>query len=201
MTFSPVAPELCDRADNNCDGVLPADEIDDDGDAQTECEGDCDDADDNNYTGNTEACDGQDNNCDFAIDEGYPNFDGDALADCVDPDDDNDTVDDGDDVCPWTATDDWAAGVPSTGTLGSNRWMYDAALDVNADGSFTQSASGNGNNNGNGNGNNGTAGWTYGDMGGCSCAQIIDELGIGNGHTKHGCSNGAMSTWFDQLND
>ena len=192
--------EVCDGQDNDCNGaddVLGYDdsETDNDGDGQVECAGDCDDADANNYTGNTEACDGQDNNCDGGIDEGYPDFDGDTIADCVDPDDDNDGVDDGADECAETIIDDWAAGVPSTGTLGSNRWMYDAANDTNGDGSFTQGASGNGKNNGNGNGNNGAAGWTFEDTAGCSCAQIIDELGLGNGHTKHGCSNSAMEDW------
>ena len=44
----PTAPEICDRMDNNCDSILPADEIDGDGDTLTECEGDCNDADPDN---------------------------------------------------------------------------------------------------------------------------------------------------------
>ncbi|MDX1408474.1 MAG: MopE-related protein, partial [Saprospiraceae bacterium] len=44
---------------------------------------DCDDADANNYPGNTEVCDGQDNNCDGVIDEGF-DADGDGVADCLD---------------------------------------------------------------------------------------------------------------------
>ena len=43
--------------------------------------------------------------------------------------------------------------------------------------------------------------WSYSteDTGGCSCEQIIDALGLGKGHLKHGCSNGAMSTWVERL--
>jgi len=40
----PTAPELCDGADNDCDGDIPADEDDADGDGYPEC-ADCDDAD------------------------------------------------------------------------------------------------------------------------------------------------------------
>ncbi len=33
------------------------------------------------------------------------------------------------------------------------------------------------------------------DTGGCSCEQIIDELGLGSGQSKFGCSLGAMYVW------
>ena len=42
---SPELSEVCDGKDNDCVGGVPADEIDDDGDGRTDCEGDCDDTD------------------------------------------------------------------------------------------------------------------------------------------------------------
>lgn len=31
---------------------------------------------------------------------------------------------------------------------------------------------------------------------GCSCEQIIAQLGLGNGHRKHGCSKGSLEDWI-----
>ena len=32
---------------------------------------------------------------------------------------------------------------------------------------------------------------------GCSCEQIIEQLGLGNGHRKFGCSPGVMDCWVN----
>jgi len=67
---------VCDGQDNDCNGLDDAGnpgvggwETDGDADLQAECEGDCDDADPENFSGNPEVCDGQDNNCGFDVDE------------------------------------------------------------------------------------------------------------------------------------
>lgn len=104
---SPAAEEVCDGADNNCDGQI-------DEDVQTEffadsdldgfgnpalvasaCEApsgfvsngsDCDDTDEHSYPGATEICDDADNNCNDEVDEGlglmfYTDADGDGFGD------------------------------------------------------------------------------------------------------------------------
>src|SRR5690606_18383550 len=69
-TSFPGATEICDGADNSCDGSVD-EGFDLDGDGVTSCGGDCDDNDPDNFPGNTEICDGQDNNCDGSVDEGF----------------------------------------------------------------------------------------------------------------------------------
>ena len=68
------ADEICDGEDNDCDEV--ADFVSPEGDAEVDvdndgvlaCDGDCDDADSNNFPGNPEVCDGVDNDCNGAAD-------------------------------------------------------------------------------------------------------------------------------------
>jgi len=39
--------------------------------------------------------------------------------------------------------------------------------------------------------------FTIVDTHGCSCEQIIEKLGLGNGHRKFGCSPGVMDCWVN----
>ena len=73
-----------------CDGEIPRDEQDLDGDGVSDCEGDCDDTDPNTYPGAEEICDGLDNDCDGVVPEDEIDDDGDGWTECDGDCDDRD---------------------------------------------------------------------------------------------------------------
>lgn len=100
------------------------------------------------------------------------------------PDTDNDGVDDNADLCPATVIPE---GVPTTEELNPNHWAL-----TDDDGDFDTVIKGKG--------NGPNRSYNIEDTAGCSCEQIIEMLGLGNGHTKHGCSISAMDDWVDKVN-
>jgi endonuclease/exonuclease/phosphatase family metal-dependent hydrolase len=103
--------------------------------------------------------------------------DHDGMVVFIDKDEDADGVPNDNDVCPGTVIPE---GVPTV-RLGVNRWAL-----TDEDGIFDTTSS---------RGRGPKLGFTVGDTAGCSCEQIIAELGVGNGHTMFGCSNGVMRNW------
>ncbi len=85
----PGAEEVCDGKDNDCDGVVPADEADADYDGSRVCGGDCDDEDELTHPGARERCDDKDNDCDGTVEDDLDeDADGQSICegDCDDED-------------------------------------------------------------------------------------------------------------------
>ncbi|MBT6573695.1 hypothetical protein HOM83_01505 [Candidatus Falkowbacteria bacterium] len=64
-------PEECNGLDDNCNGAVPLDEADDDGDGERVCAGDCNDDAASINTSADEVCNGLDDDCDGSVDEGF----------------------------------------------------------------------------------------------------------------------------------
>ncbi len=91
-SINPLATELCDGLDNDCNGSADADElgeVDGDADGWLSC-ADCDDLDADSYPGAPEVCDGLDNDCSGAADADEVDADKDGTLLCDDDCDDND---------------------------------------------------------------------------------------------------------------
>ena len=97
-------------------------------------------------------------------------------------DEDGDGIPDDQDECPDTVIPE---SVP-TKRLGTNRFAL-----VDGDTIFDTKKP---------NGNGPRKAFTIEDTSGCSCEQIIEELGLGKGHVKFGCSISAMEEWIDAVN-
>ena len=128
-------------------------------------------------------------NCPRTPNPDQADADGDGAGDACDNcavsnpgqgDGDGDGRGDACDACAGTVRPE---SVP-TERLGINRFALtdgDTAFDTTASGSGPAAA------------------FTLDDTAGCSCEQIIDRLGLGEGHRKFGCSLGAMRSWVAGL--
>jgi hypothetical protein len=107
--------------------------------------------------------------------------DHDGLVLYVFRDEDKDGVGDDADACPSTVLPDGAG----TAGLQPNRFA-----DTDGDGVFEAGES---------NGRGPTDTFDLHDTAGCTCEQIIEEKGLGKGHTKFGCSIGVMRDWTSRV--
>ena len=126
----PGAVEICDGKDNDCDGLIPADEVDWDGDGVRVCADDCDDSDPTRYPGAPEECNGIDDDCDGSPTLDEMDGDSDGYMICEgDCDDSNPLIHPGaEEIC--NGYDDDCDGIP----LEDERdWDHDGWMPCNDD--------------------------------------------------------------------
>lgn len=101
---NPGVTEYCNGADDDCDGIVPEDEIDADGDGFNQCTAavDCDDTRATIHPGAEETCNSLDDDCDGLNDEGFEYYVGHFDADGDGYGDPNSTTASG---CPGTEPD------------------------------------------------------------------------------------------------
>ncbi len=140
----PEAAETCNGLDDDCDGLIPDDERDDDGDGFEECgidgaEADCDDGDAAVHPGAVESCNGLDDDCDPSTDE-EADSDGDGASLCDGDCDDGDERVGADTVETCDGLDNDCDGESDEECVDCGRWVPDdhaavqEALDSAADG-------------------------------------------------------------------
>ncbi len=120
-----------------------------------------------------------------------------VLTVVADADEDMDGVPDALDVCAGTVIPE---GVP-TRELKPNRYALvdnDGIFDTGRDDDDSaDDGSDDDSNASDDDSDDGPRVFTIQDTAGCSCEQIIEELDLGKGHVKFGCSLGAMRNWVD----
>jgi len=114
-------------------------------------------------------------------DDEFRSSDHDPLLVGLFADSDNDGSFDVLDVCPATEIPE---SVPTSGQLKPNRWaLTDGDFDFDT---VTR-----------GSGDGPMRSYSTVDTAGCSCAQIIEAQGLGNGHSNSGCSISVMDAWVE----
>jgi len=84
------------------------------------------------------------------------------------------------DACPATVMPETT--IPTSGSLGNNRWAL-----RNADGTFVQAGPQAGS----------VHSFDINDTYGCTCQQVIDAAGLGKGQTRNGCTTSALLEWIN----